>query len=160
MPDPTTADEQVGVRFVVVRDMPLVAVDVVTRRSDAPLSQAGGLFQRVVEAGVPVLPGFFGVDLPRGAEVGWTLRPDVLVLQDADGNDLLEVPRAVPPADWLARARALRGTMFVLGAGLGLGPDDAPADVAHAIDVGARDGRMAAAIVGVVEPPVGLPIFA
>lgn len=159
MTEDEVVGEQVGVRFLVVHDMPLVAVDVRDEQRDRPAARAGGLFQRVTEAGVPVLPGFFGVDLPRGAAVGWTLSPDALTLQDGDGEDLLELPRAALDEQWCRRALQLRGTMFVLATDLGLGPEDDPSDVAHRIDAAARDGRMAAAIVGVVEPRVGLPIF-
>lgn len=155
----TTSSEQVAVRFLVVRGMPLVAVDVRNAPTDRAPARSGGLFQRVVEQGVPVLPRFLGVDLPRGAQVGWTLQASTLLLQEADGGDLLELPReAVDPA-WVDRARALRGTMFVLGHDLGLASDDEPGAVAHKVDAAAADERLAGAIVGVAEPRVGLPLL-
>lgn len=151
--------ERVAVRFLVVRDMPLVAVDVLHVAGERPALLAGGLFQAAAEAGLAPLPAFLGVDLPRGAQLGWTLEPDRLVLQDDRGGGLLDLPRAAVDDEWCRHALRLRGTIFVLGRGLGLAPDDGAGSVAATIDAAARDGRLLGAIVGVAEATPLLPIF-
>lgn len=148
----------VGVRFLVVRGMPLVAIDLI----DAPVGRPeldGGLFQLVVERGLVVLPGFFDVDLPRGARIGFTLRGAAMILEDDTERTLLELPREAVDVDWTVEAKRMRGTMALVGHRLGLTAEDEPGDVAGKLDVGARDGRVCGAIVGVAEPAMGLPLL-
>lgn len=145
-------------RFVVVREQPLLIVDLEGEEPALPMVE-DNLFKQVVEAGLLVLPGFFGVNLPRGARVGWTLSPDELRLEDESERRLLRIPRPAVDPVWEAAALRLRGTMFCLGWNLGVGPDDTDEQVCHRLDQQARIGRVAGAVVGVAEPQTGLPLL-
>lgn len=147
------------VRFLVVRTQPLVAVDLEGGDTDVPLLLEEGLFRTLVERGLVRLPSFYGVDLPRGARVGFTVTPDEMRLEDEDETRLLRLPRPSVPGEWLERALAMRGTMLLVGRDVGIDPDDAPKQLCDRLEATARTGRLAGAIVGVAEPRTGLPFF-
>lgn len=155
----STPDMTAAARFLLVRDLPLVVVDL---DSDGE-PRGGGLTARMVEhlgnRGLVTLPAFFGVELPRGARVGFTVTRELVRLEDEDETVLLRVPRASAPPEWLDRALELKGTMVVVGRDLGADPDQTAGDLAGLVDVAARDGRVLGAIVGVAEPVEGLPLF-
>lgn len=145
-------------RFLVVREQPMLVIDL---EGDAPANPAvdEGMFRTAVEAGLLVLPGFYGVDLPRGARVGWMLDDQYLAMQNEQETTLLRVPRPAVDPVWEAAALRLRGTMTVLGWNLGADPDQTPKELCDLLDGAARGGRVAGAIVGVAERAVGLPLF-
>ena len=145
-------------RFLVVREQPLLAVDLEGDEPDLPMVE-DNLFKRVVEAGLLVLPGFYGVQLPRGARVGWTLTSEELRLEDEQETTLLRLPREAVDPVWEAASLRLRGTMFCLGWHLGIAPDDTDKQVVDRLDQQARIGRLAGAVVGVAEPRTGLPLL-
>jgi hypothetical protein len=151
-------EEEAHVRFLVVRGQPLVVVDLEGDEPHLPLVE-DNLFKRVVEAGLLVLPGFYGVQLPRGARLGWTLAPDELRLEDDQETRLLRLPRTSTDAVWQAASLRLRGTMFCLGWHLGIDPDDDDKQVCDRLDQQARIGRVAGAVVGVAEPRDQLPLL-
>jgi hypothetical protein len=151
-------EEEAHVRFLVVRGQPLVVVDLEGDEPRLPLVE-DNLFKRVVEAGLLVLPGFYGVQLPRGARLGWTLAPDELRLEDDQETRLLRLPRTSTDAVWQAASLRLRGTMFCLGWHLGIDPDDDDKQVCDRLDQQARIGRVAGAVVGVAEPRDQLPLL-
>jgi hypothetical protein len=151
-------EEEAHVRFLVVRGQPLVVVDLEGDEPHLPLV-ADNLFKRVVEAGLIVLPGFYGVQLPRGARVGWTLAADELRLEDDQETRLLRLPRTSTDALWQAASLRLQGTMFCLGWHLGIDPDDDDKQVCDRLDEQARIGRVAGAVVGVAEPRDELPLL-
>lgn len=144
----TGADTAMAARFLLVHDLPLVVVDV-----DA------GLLERLLERGLAVLPRFLGQDLPKGARVGFTVAREELTLEDDAGTALLRVSRAALEPAWTQRALALRGTVLVAGRGLGIGPDQTGLEVAETVEAGCGERRVAAAVVGVAEPRVGLPLL-
>jgi hypothetical protein len=151
-------EEEAHVRFLVVRGQPLVVVDLEGDEPHLPLVE-DNLFKRVVESGLLVLPGFYGVQLPRGARLGWTLAPDELRLEDDQETRLLRLPRNSTDAVWQAASLRLRGTMFCLGWHLGIDADDDDKQVCDRLDQQARIGRVAGAVVGVAEPRDQLPLL-
>lgn len=145
-------------RFLVVREQPMLVVDLEGDMPERPAVDPG-LFRSVVEAGLLVLPGFYGVQLPKGARVGWTLDEHHLTLQDERETNLLRVPRPAVDPVWEAAALRLKGTMTVVGWNLGADPDQTPKEVCDLIDDASTSGRVAGAIVGVAERKAGLPLF-
>ncbi|MBW3618980.1 MAG: hypothetical protein KY461_01935 [Actinobacteria bacterium] len=152
-------DTTAGVRFLVVRGMPLAVVDLEPVEEGTPSLLADDLFRRLVDRGLAVLPRFLGQDLPKGARVGFTVTSDELVLEDEDETRMLRVPRSGLDPEWLARALTLRGTMLIVGRGLGIGPDQTGLAVAESVEAGCADRRVAGAVVGVAEPRTGLPLL-
>jgi hypothetical protein len=145
-------------RFLVVREQPMLVVDLRGDEPELPMVE-DNLFKRVVEAGLLVLPGFYGVQLPKGARVGWTLTGDELRLEDEQENHLLRIPRDAVDPVWEAASLRLRGTMFCLGWHLGVDPADTDKVTCDRLDQHARIGRVAGAVVGVAEPRTGLPLM-
>ena len=151
-------DTTAGVRFLVVRGMPLAVVDLEPVEEGTPSLLADDLFRRLVDRGLAVLPRFLGQDLPKGARVGFTVTADELVLEDEDETRMLRVRRSGLDPEWLARALTLRGTMLIVGRELGIRPDQTGLAVAEAVETGCADRRVAGAVVGVAEPRTGLPL--
>lgn len=143
----------VGVRTVTLGGLPLLVAAV-------PSGGAGDLLlDAVSERGLVTLPGVTGVDLPRGARVGFSVDQQELRLVDDQDATLLRAPREGLDAGWLEAARRLRGTMTVLGRDLEV---DAELDVATLVarlDEAAAAGRVLGAIVGLVEERPTLPLF-
>lgn len=137
-------------RFLVVRGQPLLVLDIEGDVPDGPVLDEG-LYRALLEAGLVVLEQFFGIDLPKGARVGWILEGPQMRLETEAGDRLLQVNRDSIDAQWLAAALALKGTMLVAGHELGLDPDDTPGEVAAHIHSAAQRRQVAAAIVGVGE---------
>lgn len=148
-------------RFVLLRDLPLLAVDLEPPpdADDEPLALRDGLFRALLERGLVQLPRFYDVDLPRGVRVGLTLEADRIRLEDDQETTLLRVPRGGVDQEWVDRALQLRGTMLCVGHGIGIGPGHDPHDVCDLLDLAATAGRVAGAIVGVAEPKQGLPLL-
>lgn len=141
-------------RFLVVRGQPLLALDIEGQSPQGPVLD-DGLYRSLLESGLVVLEQFFGVEMPRGARLGWVVEPDEMRLESEAGERLLRIGRASIDTEWLDVALGLRGTMLVAGHELGLDPDDTPGQAAHRIDRAARARRVAAAIVGVAEADDG-----
>lgn len=148
----------VHARFVVVREQPLVAVDLEGDAPELPLVE-DNLYKTLVEAGLGPLPAFYGVELPKGARVGWTLSREELRLEDDRETRLLRVPRPSVDPVWEAAAMRLKGTMFCAGWNVGIDPDQTIKELCDVLDAAARGGRLAGAIVGVAEPQEGLPLL-
>lgn len=151
-------ETQAHARFLVVREQPLIIVDLEGDEPELPMVE-DNLFKRVVEAGLLVLPGFYGVQLPKGARIGWTLTDEDLQLEDEQETRLLRIPRTSTDPVWESASLRLRGSMFCLGWHLGIDPDDADKQVCDRLDQQARIGRVAGAVVGVAEPRAGLPLL-
>ncbi len=148
-------------RFVLLRDLPLLVVDLEppADADDAPPALREGLFRTLLERGLVQLPRFYDVELPKGVRVGLTLERQEMRLEDDQETTLLRVPRAGVDRAWTDRALALRGTMLCVGPGLGVGPDHDAHEICDLLDLGATAGRVAGAIVGVAEPAQGLPLL-
>lgn len=155
----SAGDVAVYARFLVVRALPMVVLDVVTDADDAPALLQPTLFRALVDHGLAVLPGFYGCELPRGARVGFTLEADELRLEDEDATGLLRVGRANLPPAWVDAALRLKGTMTYAGRDLDMDPDLSARDLCDLLDLAARDERVAGAIVGVAEPRQDLPLL-
>ena len=155
---PEMPETQAHARFLVVREQPMVVVDLAGDEPHLPMVE-DNLFKRVVEAGLLVLPGFYGVQLPKGARVGWTLTDEELRLEDEDETRLLRIRRDAVDPVWEAASLRLRGTMFCLGWHLGIDPDEDARQTCDRLDEQARIGRLAGAVVGVAEPRAGLPLI-
>jgi hypothetical protein len=153
-----------AVRFLVAQGQPLLVLDIDGPAPTGPVLDEG-LYRELLEAGLVVLEGFFGTDLPRGARLGWVVDEAEMRLESEAGDRLLRIGRDGIDAEWLAAALRLRGTMLVAGHDLDLDPDESPGAVAHRVDAAARERLVAAAIVGVAEtgsdePDVfGLPLL-
>lgn len=143
----------VGIRTVTLGGLPLLVAAV-------PSGGAGDLLlDAVAERGLVTLPGVTGVDLPRGARVGFSVDQQELRLVDEQDATLLRAPREGLDAGWLEAARRLRGTMTVLGRDLEVDAElDVPTLVAR-LDEAAAGGRVLGAIVGLVEERPTLPLF-
>jgi hypothetical protein len=145
--------DAVRLRFLLVQRLPLVVVSV------GPDDPGAALTDGLADRGLAALPGFLGVDLPRGARVGFVLDANELRLVDERDEPILRAPRDGIDAGWAAAARRLKGTMVVV-ADLGdLDPDAAAGEVAVTVDRQARAGRALGAIVGVAEERPQLPLL-
>lgn len=151
-------DITTSARFVVVREQPLLVVDIEGPMPVLPLIE-DGIYRRVVDAGLLELRSFYGVNLPRGARVGWSLDQGELRLMTEDDTAILKVPRDAVDPVWEAAALRMKGTMFCVGFNLGLHADQTPQELCDSLEAGSRDTRLAGAIVGVAEPRTGLPLF-
>lgn len=143
----------VGVRTVTLGGLPLLVAGVPDHGPGARLLDAVGA------AGLTVLSGVIGVELPRGADVGFVLDVRELRLVDAQDAALLRAPRDGIDADWLDAARRLRGTMTVLVRDLVVPAEGSVAELVTTVDGAARDGRALGAIVGVAEARPQLPLL-
>lgn len=143
----------VGVRFLVVRRLPLL---VASLHDDA---QGPELATALVERGLVEIPRFLGVDLPRGAQLGFSLTGEELRLVDEQDTPLMRAPRDAVDADWLEEARRLQGTMFVAARELELDPDQTPRALAQRLDELAPQGRVMGGIVGFAEERPVLPLM-
>ena len=146
-------DDQVHVRFLLARELPLVIA------ATGSEGRGGEVLTLLLERGLVELPSFFGVDLPRGVRVAFHLGPDELRLLDERETVLLRAPRAAVDPDWQRAAKRLTGTMLVVLRDEELDPDQAPRALAEHTDVVARDGRALGAIVGVAEERQALPLL-
>lgn len=144
---------RIGLRLLVAGHLPLAVASLDGSQEAARVGDA------LTGAGLATLPAFQGHELPRGARVGFELRPDALVLVDERGDALLQAPRDGVDRAWRAAATRLKGTMLVL-VDAGRHPDaDLPvAELAGELDELARAGHLHGAIVGVVEERPGLPL--
>lgn len=138
---------EAAARFLVARGQPLLVLDIDGPAPTGPMLE-DGLYRAVLEGGLVVLERFFGVDLPRGARLGWVVDASELRLESEAGDRLVRVPRGSVDTRWLDAATRLRGTMLVVGHELGLDPDETPAAVAARVEAAARHRQVAAAIVG------------
>lgn len=143
----------VGVRFLVVRRLPLL---VAALHEDA---RGPELEAALIDRGLVAIPRFLGVDLPRGAQLGFSLTGEELRLVDEQDAALMRAPRdSVDPA-WLEEARRLQGTMLVAARDLELDPDEHPRDLAQRLDALAPEGRLLGGIVGFAEERPVLPLL-
>lgn len=152
------AETQAHARFLVVREQPMVIIDLEGDEPQLPMVE-DNLYKRVVEAGLIVLPAFYGVQLPKGARVGFTLTDQETRLEDEQETRLLRIPRQATDPVWEAASLRLRGTMLCLGWNLGIDPDDTDRETCDRLDQQARIGRVVGAVVGVAEPQTGLPLL-
>ncbi|GGI09567.1 hypothetical protein [Egicoccus halophilus] len=146
-------DDPVHLRFLQVRGLPLLVAAV------GPHGRGPRLLAALDERGLPAIAGFLGVDLPRGARIGFSVDADDLRLVDEQDATLLRAPRAAVDAGWLAAARRVRGTMLVVVRDTVLSADEDPVALAARIDTLARAGAVSGAIVGVVEERPTLPLL-
>ena len=145
--------EGVGVRFLVVRGLPLLVAGLEDDEAGQRLATA------LVERGLVEIPRFLGVDLPRGAQLGFSLTPSQLRLVDEQDSTLMRAPREAVDEAWLEEARRLQGTMFVAARDLELDPDEAPRRLADRLDERARHGALMGGIVGFAEERPTLPLL-
>jgi hypothetical protein len=143
----------VGVRFLVVRSLPLLVAGLDEH------DDGGRLADALVSRGLVEIPRFLGVDLPRGAQLGFSLTATELRLVDEQDDTLMRAPREAVDEAWLAEARRLQGTMFVAVRGLELDPDQTPRELAHDLDEQARAGGVMGGIVGFAEERPTLPLL-
>lgn len=154
--DPIGSDphrDGVGVRTVTVGGLPLLIAGV---PGHGPGAQ---LLTTVTERGLRPLDRVSGVDLPRGAELGFVVDTDELRLVDPDDTPLLRAARAGLDAGWLEAAKRLKGTMTVLVRDLEVTAAQSPADLLAAADAAAGHGRVVGAIVGLLEERPQLPLL-
>ncbi|MFA9430576.1 hypothetical protein [Egicoccus sp. AB-alg2] len=149
----TPVPDAVHLRFLLVRGLPLLVAAV------EPHGRGPQLLAALDERGLPSIDGFLGVDLPRGARIGFMVEPRELRLVDEQDATLLRAARADVDHDWLQAARRVRGTMLVVLRDAVLSPDEDPRDLARRIDERARAGAASGAIVGVVEERPKLPLL-
>lgn len=143
----------VGIRTVTLRGLPLLVAAV-------PSGGAGDtLMAAVGERGLVRLGAVTGVDLPRGARVGFSVDRHELRLVDEQDATLLRAARDGLDAGWLEAARRLRGTMTVLARDLELDADLDVATLVARADEAAANGEVLGAIVGLVEERPTLPLF-
>jgi len=143
----------VGVRTLAPGGMPLLVADL-------PVSDAARRIRAaLVMAGLLPLPGFVGIDFPRGARVGVQLEGQVVRLVDEQDADLLRLTREGLSAAWLESAVRLRGTMLAVVSGVGLDRFTDERVLSEALDTAARSGGMLGAIVGVHDQRMRLPLL-
>ncbi|MTV24265.1 hypothetical protein FTX61_02330 [Nitriliruptoraceae bacterium ZYF776] len=151
---PGTPPPAVGVRTATLGDLPLLAVAV-------PTGASGGdhLLATVQELGLAPLAGLVGVDLPRGARLGFVVDGQELRLRDASDVTLLRAPREGLDPDWLEAARRLKGTMTVVASDVEVPPEGPDEQLVAVLDAAARAGRVVGAIVGLAEERPTLPLL-
>ncbi len=143
----------VGVRTVTLGGLPLLVAAV-------PSTGSGGvLLDHVAEHGLAVLPSVSGIELPRGARLGFVVDRTELRLVDEQDATLLRAPREGLDAAWLDAALRLRGTMTVLGRDVEVDADLDVATLVARLDAAAAEGRVLGAIVGLLEERPTLPLF-
>jgi hypothetical protein len=152
--DPTTTPmaADVGVRTVVVGGLPLLVAGVPDR------GPAAELLVTLAARGLRPLAGVTGVELPRGAEVGFVVDTTELRLVDVDDRALLRAPRSGLDAAWLDAAKRLKGTMTVVVRDLELDADSRPEQLVATVDAAGSEGRVLGAIVGLLEERPQLPL--
>lgn len=143
----------VGVRFLVVRHLPLLVAGI-----DDGDEAGRRLADALVTRGLVEIPRFLGVDLPRGAQLGFSLTASELRLVDQSDETLMRAPRDAVDATWLEGARRLQGTMFVAVRNLEIDPDETPRALAERLDASARQGVLMGGIVGFAEERPVLPL--
>ncbi len=151
--DAQHASTGVGVRTVTLGALPLLVAAV-------PAGPDGDrLVTAVADRGLTALPALTGVELPRGAKLGFSVDQQELRLVDEQDATLLRAPRDGLDAGWLEAARRLRGTMAVVARDLEVDADLEVAALVARVDAAAGEGRVLGAIVGVVEERPTLPLF-
>jgi hypothetical protein len=143
----------VGVRTVTLGGLPLLVAAV---PSDGP---GGQLLDHVADRGLVALPGVTGVELPRGARLGFVVDRSELRLVDEQDATLLRAPRDGLDPAWLQAALRLKGTMTVLGRDVEVDADLAVGELVGRLDAAAAEGRVLGAIVGLLEERPTLPLF-
>lgn len=143
----------VAIRTLVVAGLPLLVAGVGDTGRGPQLRAA------LEERGVVVLSSFLGVELPRGAQVGFMLGTTELRLVDDRDDTLLRADRAGLDEGWLAAARRLKGTMAVVVRGASPAPRSTASELAAEIDERARRGDAWGAIVGFGEDRMSLPLL-
>ncbi|MFA9446817.1 hypothetical protein [Egicoccus sp. AB-alg6-2] len=151
--DATDPADAVHLRFLLVRELPLLVAGV------EDVGRGAQLLTALAERGLPVIDGFLGVSLPRGARVGFAVDAEHLRLVDEQDATLLRARRETVDEAWLTAARRMRGTMLVTLRDAVLSPDEDPAQLAARIDGLARAGSARGAVVGVVEERPTLPLL-
>jgi len=143
----------VGVRTLTPAGMPMLVADL-------PATHEGALVHAaLLDAGLVVLPGLFGIDFPRGARVGVQLEGEEVRLVDESDTTLLRLTRAGLSPTWVERAILMKGTMLVVisdASIAGLADERALGD---ALELRARDGGAVGAIVGVNDRRPRLPLL-
>lgn len=143
----------VGVRTVTLGRLPLLLAGVPGR------GDGQRLWDAVAERGLQPLSRVSGVDLPRGAELGFVVDRDELRLVDPDDRPVLRAARSGLDAGWLEAAKRLKGTMTVLVRDLQLTAERTPPELLADADAAAADGRVIGAIVGLLEERPQLPLL-
>ncbi len=143
----------VAIRTLVVGGLPLLVAGV----GDA--GRGPQLRAALEERGVVALSSFLGVELPRGAQVGFMLGATELRLVDDRDDTLLRADRAGLDERWLAATRRLKGTMTVVIRGASPAPGSTASELAAVIDERARHGDAWGAIVGFAEDRMSLPLL-
>jgi len=153
--DLNATNDGIAVRTLVVGTMPLLVAAIGDEGRAAELRTA------LTQAGLAPLDAFLGVDLPKGAKVGFAVTGDELRLLDDRESVLLRAPRDGLAADWRETATRMRGTLFVVARDVDLRPEVPPAQLAAALDQeAATDGSaVLGAVVGVVEERPTLPLL-
>ncbi len=152
MQDGAAPADGVALRSLLVGGMPLLVASV-TDHGRGPL-----LLDALAAADLPVLPGFLGAELPRGARVGFQLDGRELRLVDEREDALLRAARSGLDEGWVEAALRLKGTMLVVLRGGHPDPELAPRALASTVDSRARDGDARGAIVGVLQERTSLPL--
>ncbi|MEX0868979.1 MAG: hypothetical protein WD011_04840 [Nitriliruptoraceae bacterium] len=122
-------------------------------------SSSDAMRERLDDAGVAPLAGFFGMSLPQGAKVAFVLDDGELRLVDDGNRALLRAPREGLDSSWVAAARAHRGTMFIVLIGADLSADGGADDVGTLIERHARSGDARGAVIGFGEERPSLPLL-
>jgi hypothetical protein len=148
-----TGPAGVGVRTVTLGGLPLLLAVVSTGAG------ADALLAAVADGGLAPVPGLSGVDLPRGARVGFVVDRDQLRLVDERDTTLLRAPRSGLDATWLDTALRLRGTMAVVARDVEVDASSSVPELVARIDAAGADGRVLGAIVGIVEERPTLPLL-
>jgi len=148
-----TGDDGVAIHTLLAGDLPLLVAGI------APSGRGPRLQAALRAAGLADLDRFLGVDLPRGAKVGFQVDAREVRLVDEREDVLLRAPRSGFDPGWCEAATRLKGTMMVALQGPAPGPELAPRRVAEVLDEQARAGVAIGAIVGVVAQRLGLPLL-
>ena len=143
----------VGLRSLVIGSMPLL---VAALDSSDEVQRVRAALE---EGELARLEGFLGVDLPKGAKVGFAVVGDELRLVDDRDETLLRAPRSGFDPAWLSLAIDKKGTLFVAAQGIDPSPHVPARELAQRLDEAARRGDVLGAIVGVVEESPSLPLL-
>jgi hypothetical protein len=143
----------VGVRTLTPAGLPMLVADLPSTHEGALVHAA------LLDAGLVVLPGLFGIDFPRGARVGVQLEGEEVRLVDESDTTLLRLTRVGLSPVWIAQAVRMKGTMLVVVTDAGIDGATDDRALGDALELRARDGGLAGAIVGVHDRRPRLPLL-
>lgn len=143
--------------YVLAADRPLLVVDVATDADGArgPLSaQRDPEIWSLVDRGLAVLPGVFGMPLPEVPGLRLAVTPGGGIRLRVAERTLVSSPADEVPGEWVHTVREHGGAVLLVGRGTGAAEATSGPAAARAVHEAAAAGRVAGAVVDLDTPVV------